>query len=123
MEDNKNFITYDENWQNVSTPEYPSVSEPEEDYSEYKEKIDQAPAPEKIKKNISKQRLLTIQLVLCLLIGLAAYALKSVGGEWYNQAREWYYTNLNNTAVFDSKNGFDINLLLGRASADEAEDI
>ncbi len=121
MEDNKNFITYDKDWQNVSTPEYPDVSEPESEFTEFKDKI---PKPsKKLNRGVSKQRLLTLQLLICLLIGITAFVLKSIGGDWYSLAREWYYTNLNNTAVFDSNGGFDVNLLLGRSTADEAEDI
>lgn len=112
MEENKNTITYDENWQNVATPEYPklSIPEPENDGE-----------PPKPKVNIPKQYLLTFQLIACVLIGIAAFILKSAGGDTYNAVRDWYYSQLNNTAVFDGYKNLDINMLLGRSTPDEAE--
>ena len=111
MEEN---ITYDENWQSVSRSEYPklSVPEPEKD-----EQPDMKP-----KKNTPKHYLLTAQLVVCILIGLGAFILKSTGGDTYKILRDWYYAELNNTAIFDKNSGFDINTLLFKATQDEAKD-
>ena len=110
MEEN---ITYDENWQSVSYSEYPKPISPEP------EKDDE---PKKQRGKFPKQYLLTAQLVVCVLLGLAAFALKSIGGEAYGAIREWYYSELNSAAVFDPDSGFDINTLLGRATSDEADD-
>ena len=111
MEEN---ITYDKNWQSVSQSEYPKLggSEPEKD-----EEPDKEP-----KKNVPKHYLLTVQLVVCILIGLGAFILKSVGGDTYKAFRDWYYAELNNTAIFDKNSGFDINTLLFKATQDEAKD-
>ena len=108
-------ILYDENWQNVTSPEYPVLSEREESDVQKPEN----PEPKPI--NIPKQYLLTLQLVICVLAGIGAFALKSIGGETYETIRDWYYTELNNTAIFEGNSGFDLNLLLGRATPDEAE--
>ena len=111
MEEN---ITYDENWQSVSLSEYPKLSEPE---PEKDKEPDKEP-----KKNTPKHYLLTAQLVICILIGLGAFILKSTGGDTYKDFRDWYYTELNNTAIFDKNSGFDINMLLFKATQDETED-
>ena len=111
MEEN---ITYDENWQSVSRSEYPKLSVPEPEKDEQQDK--------EPKQNAPKHYLLTAQLVICILIGLGAFILKSTGGDTYKIFRDWYYTELNNTAIFDNNSGFDINMLLFKATPDEAED-
>lgn len=118
MEENKNYITYDENWQSVSESEYPVMREPTEVYSE-KEYDNEVSKPRKRKLGAPKQLLITIQLILCVIIALAAFVLKSIGGEIYEMSRDWYYTQLNNSAIFDGKNSFEIDSLFGRATADE----
>lgn len=109
-------ILYDENWQSVTSPEYPVLNEREETPAQKPE----PPEPKPI--NIPKQYLLTFQLVVCILAGIGAFALKSIGGETYETIRDWYYSELNNTAIFDNNSGFDLNLLLGRSTPDEAQD-
>lgn len=118
LEENKNYITYDENWQSVSESEYPVMREPTEVYSE-KEYDNEVSKPRKRKLGAPKQLLITIQLILCVIIALAAFVLKSIGGEIYEMSRDWYYTQLNNSAIFDGKNSFEIDSLFGRATADE----
>lgn len=116
MEENKSYITYDENWQSVSESEYPVLREPTEVYAENYEEI---PEPQKHKPSAPKQLLITIQLVLCIIIALAAFVLKSFGGEIYEIAYNWYYSELNNSAVFDGRNSFDVNSFFGKATSDE----
>ena len=112
-------ILYDENWQNVTSPEYPVLNEREETPAQ-KPETPENPEPKPV--NIPKQYLLTFQLVVCILAGIGAFALKSIGGETYETIRDWYYSELNNTAIFDNNSGFDLNLLLGRTTPDEAQD-
>ena len=57
--------------------------------------------------------------VLLWLLAAAAFVLKSVGGEWYDTAREWYFEQLNDTAVFDGSRDVDLQRLSGTATADE----
>lgn len=120
-EENRSSILYDEGWKSVSDAEYPQfISENNDDSDEYNnpdEKINIA----KKKKDNPKQLLITIQLVLCILAVLAAFALKSIGGEIYETARDWYYTNLNSSAIFDEGQNFDFNSIFGAATQDEAE--
>lgn len=116
MEENKSYITYDENWQNVSESEYPVLREPTEVYTE---DYNDTPEPKNHKPSTPKQLLITIQLVLCIIMALAAFVLKSLGGEIYQTVHDWYYAELNNSAIFDGNNSFDINSLFGKASADE----
>lgn len=122
MNDNKNTITYDEGWQNVTDAEYPhriseDIDETDREYN-YDEEINDIP---KKKKDSPKQLLITIQLVICIVAALVAFALKSIGGEIYETAREWYYTNLNSSAIFDDSQNFDFNSIFGAATRDEAE--
>ena len=111
-------ILYDENWQNVTSPEYPVLNEREETPAQ-KPETPENPEPKPI--NFPKQYLLTFQLVVCILAGIGAFAIKSIGGDTYETIRDWYYSELNNTAIFDNNSGFDLNLLLGRTTPDEAE--
>ena len=112
-------ILYDENWQSVTSPEYPVLNDRGYDREVIEEKKPENPEPKPV--NIPKQYLLTFQLVVCILAGISAFALKSIGGETYETIRNWYYSELNNTAIFDNNSGFDLNLLLGRTTPDEAE--
>ncbi len=111
MEENRNSITYDDNWQSVSESEVPVILDPaqtpEDDAAEPK-----PAAP-------PKQLLLTLQLVICLLTALAAFVLKSIGGELYQTAHEWYVSNLNNTAIFDGREDYNLGILTEKATADE----
>ncbi len=122
-EENKNQITYDEDWQSVSRSEYPArVNEFEadtygDDNTESKNKIS------KKKKDSPKQYLITIQLVLCILIALAAFVLKSIGSDVYSNVRDWYYSQLNSSVIFDSgtdNDGYSLNSLFGGSTQDEA---
>ena len=112
--DERNVITYDENWQSVTEPEYYTPPDDEE-----------AEEPQPVKEVKSKRQgghlLLTIQLIVCGAAALCALALKGAGGEWYRAAKQWYAGNLNNSAVFDSRISFDLSSLFTKATPDEAE--
>ena len=116
MEENISTITYDENWQDVTEPEYPVILEPTEPFEGKSE-------PEKTPRGHTapRQLLLTIQLITCILLLLAAFAIKGIGGEIYQTAREWYYTQLNRSAVFEEYRDFDFSALLRISTPDEAE--
>ena len=103
----------------MTSPEYPVLNDREETPAQTPEPPEN-PEPKPI--NIPKQYLLTFQLVVCILAGIGAFALKSIGGDTYETIRDWYYSELNNTAIFDNNSGFDLNLLLGRTTPDEAQD-
>ena len=116
MDENLNTITYDENWQNVSEPEYHVIDDREDDDLSYEEReIDSY----KAKKDYPKQILVTVQLILCLLIALSAFAIKTIGGDLYENCREMYYAELNNSAIFDGRNSFDLQSLFGKTTQDE----
>ena len=89
MEENRSTITYDENWQDVTEPEY----------------------PRRFRKS----------MICSPLLILAAFAIKGIGGELYLTAREWYYTHLNRSAIFEENRNFDFSALLRLATPDEAE--
>lgn len=121
-EENKSSISYDEGWKSVSEAEYPQfVSENDGEADEYNNPDDEKSNIQKKKKDNPKQLLITVQLVLCILAVLAAFALKSIGGEIYEAARDWYYTNLNSSAIFDENKNFDFNSIFGAATQDEAK--
>ena len=121
-EENKSSISYDEGWKSVSDAEYPQfISENDSEADEIINPDDEKTNVAKKKKDNPKQLLITVQLVLCILAVLAAFALKSIGGEIYEAARDWYYTNLNSSAIFDENKNFDFNSIFGAATKDEAE--
>jgi len=113
-EENRNQITYDENWQTVSYAEYPVTAQSENVESEIIEekKLNK-------KSDSAKQILLTIQLIVCILIALTAFVIKSLGGEFYNISREWYYSNINESAIFDDRNEFNLDNIFSLATEDE----
>lgn len=111
MEENRNSITYDDNWQSVSESEVPVILDPTQTTE------DDVPEPKPVAP--PKQLLLTLQLVICLLTALAAFVLKSIGGELYQTAHEWYVSNLNNTAIFDGREDYNLGILTEKATADE----
>lgn len=116
-EENKNSITYDEGWESVTNCEYPVVGSANLEENEENEKQKE----KKNKDNSPKQLLITIQLILCILIALAALVIKSIGGDFYAQAREKYYSSLNNSAIFDDSDNFNLNKLFGSATQDEVQ--
>ena len=119
MEEKRSTITYDENWQDVTEPEYPVILEPSErSEEETKEFLPGSPAR---RRSAPKQLLLTIQLIACILLFLAAFVIKGIGGEVYQNIREWYYTQLNHSAIFEKDRSFDFSALLRIATPDEAE--
>lgn len=114
---NRNTITYDDDWKSVSYSEYPKTTE-DFDSSEEEEK---SLSPEKniAKKDSPKQLVITIQLVCCIIIALAAFLLNLFGGEVYAATREWYYSSLEKSVVFDTgDNKIDLSNLF-TATSDE----
>lgn len=121
IEDNKSTITYDDNWKSVSVAEYPQTVE---HYSDEEYGMDDNSESEnknipKTKNNSPKQLLITLQLIVCVLIALSAFAIKSIGGELYDTVREWYYSQLNSSVIFVDAPELSISKLFGVATADE----
>lgn len=71
--DNRNTITYDDDWKSVSYSEYPKVSEELDSDEEDANFLSAENSDEK--KNSPKQLVITIQLVCCIIIALAAFCL------------------------------------------------
>lgn len=114
---NRNTITYDDDWKSVSYSEYPKTTE-DFDSSEEEEK---SLSPEKntVKKDSPRQLVITVQLVCCILIALAAFLLNLFGGEVYAATRDWYYSNLEKSVIFDTgDNKIDLSNLFS-ATSDE----
>ena len=116
-EENRNSITYDEGWESVTNCEYPVVGSANLEENEENVKQKQR----KKKDNSPKQLLITIQLIICILIAIAALVIKTIGGDFYAAAREMYYSSLNNSAIFEKLDNFDLNKLLGSATQDEIQ--
>ena len=99
MNENQGYttVTYDDNWQNVSVPETPVF------VREHDSDADVKGEEEKIKKKPphTRQLLLIIQLCLCILICIAAYAIKTFGGDLYENLRNCYYSELNKELIAD----------------------
>ncbi len=116
-EKNTNEITYDDGWQNVSYPEYSAAVEDEEREKDDDENLLPPKAPLKPHKT---QILVTVQLVICVIIAIAALLIKAVGGDFYKSVREWYYTELNKSIIAESNgDGYSLDEIFGTASDDE----
>lgn len=115
----QNEITYDENWQTVSTPEYAQiVSVDEEETAEINNEVADIKKPKK-KRDSPIQLLIIIQLAICLLIALFAYTVKNIGGDFYANLHNWYYSNLNRTLVVENNTEVDFTNILKSSTADE----
>lgn len=118
-EENKNQITYDENWQSVSHSEYPETVIDGIDGDD--ESIDKTEneIPRK-KNNGHNQLLVTIQLIICILIALSAFVIKSFGGQIYQTVQTWYYSQLNSSIIFDnSSDNLSFDKLFSSSTNDE----
>ncbi len=94
----QNEITYDENWQTVTTPEYAKIVK-EDEYLDTEIDTQEDLPKTKKRRDSPRQLLIIIQLIVCALICLFAYILKTVGGDFYTDIRTWYYENLNNSII------------------------
>lgn len=114
---NRNTITYDDDWKSVSYSEYPKTTE---DF-EVNEEDAKSSLSEKstAKKDSSRQLVITVQLVCCILVALVAFLLNLFGGNVYAATRDWYYSNLEKSVIFDTgDNKIDLSNLFG-ATSDE----
>ena len=112
LEERIDAIAYDDDWQ-VSEPE-PAVLREAEEEEEQEQELPGIVRPRAAPHHL----LLSIQLVTCILLAVAAFALKNIGGEFYRTARAWYYEQLNDTVIFDGSRIAEE--LLPAATADEA---
>lgn len=123
-EENRSTITYDDNWKNVSETEYANTYDYSEEKSELyennfdKSNSEQEPQKFKKQKDDTHQYLITIQLIICILIAIIAFFLKNSDSEVYHTAKEWYFSNLNNSVIFEN-NKFDLKSMLGLSTKDE----
>lgn len=114
---NRNTITYDDDWKSVSYSEYPKATEDfEVDEEDAKSSLSEKSTA---KKDSPRQLVITVQLVCCILVALAAFLLNLFGGEVYAATRDWYYSNLEKSVIFDAgDNKIDLSNLFG-ATSDE----
>lgn len=113
MQEENNTIVYDENWQNVSRSEYPVLTKDMEEETEITEHH-----PKK-QLHVPGQYLLIFQLILCFTACLAAFVIKSIGGEVYKSVSGWYHTQMEQEAIYSENKPFDLQKLFGNATADE----
>ncbi len=91
--DNLSSISYEEGWQDAATPvRYEHVERTEEPKEEVR----------KEKKPRSFPLVLIVQLALCLILVLSAYAVKLIGGDLYKSIHSWYVTQLNDEIIMTS---------------------
>ncbi len=110
-----NEITYEDGWQNVSEPEYSHAVADENDVESQEE--EQQPKP---KKTHNSQVLITAQLVICILIAIVALIIKTIGGDFYSFAREWYYSELDKSIIAEgSAQDYKLSEIFGTATEDE----
>ena len=91
---NINEISYADDWKSVKNPIY-------------KEEKVITDTPKK--KEYGKPLLLIIQLILCALVVISAFGIKTFGGDLYNNLHNWYYETLNDEIFLtDSFEDFSI---------------
>lgn len=109
MEDDRERIDMETDWQPVDTPETPVIAADAYEEEETPPRRQSAPP---------RHLLLTVQLAACVLLGVAAFALKSIGGEVWETVRGWYVEQINDSAIFEGARGME--QLWGAATPDEA---
>lgn len=109
-----NEITYEDGWKNVSEPEY-SYSVKNDDTEPQKENPQLKP-----KKTHNSQVLITAQLVICIVIVIVALIIKTIGGDIYSFASEWYYSELNKSIIAEGNaQDYKLSEIFGTATEDE----
>ncbi len=99
-------IEYSDDWESI-----PIIrAEPVHIYSEYDdlqdEEIDNQQMNKKAEKKTKKKKensnpqpVLKLQIFLAVILLATAFILKTAGGDFYAAAKEWYFTNLNNSLI------------------------
>lgn len=96
----ENNISYADDWKNADNPIYCHPSE----------ESGEVPESTVIKSKSSKPILTVIQISVCIIAVLAAYLLKTFGGEYYKEIRKSYYSMLNDEIILSEKfENFDLN--------------
>lgn len=99
-------IEYDDDWQSVQSVKAESIAS-DYDYDDYNEDDEEEQKSSVIKEKVEKlkvrsaQPVIKLQLILCLIIALLAFAFKYFGGELFTYAYDWYTTNLNDPVVIN----------------------
>lgn len=102
--DNPETLTLNDEWQQVYNPVR---------YEKPAESIEQPQKKKKVKKKTAtKPLLIIIQIILCSIVVLSAYLLKTFGGDLYTTVHDWYYSNLNAELIMsDTFENFSLNNL------------
>lgn len=99
-------IEYDDSWQSVQSVKAKSVAY-DYDYDDYNDDEEAEEKSSVIKEKTEKlktpsaQPVIKLQLILCIIIALLAFAFKSFGGDLFTYAYNWYNTNMNNPVVIN----------------------
>ena len=94
--DNPDTFYFENDWKPVYNPvQYENY---DNNLSDDTEEIKDKKAP-KIKKVEGKPLLMIIQILLCLIIMLAAYALQTFRPDMFKDIKGWYDKNLNNEII------------------------
>ena len=103
-------IEYEENWQNVPVTRAEPFNGDEEYFSDYDENDDISyetdeyqnnPPAFRKKENSVPQPVIKLQLILSVIVILGLFLMKSLGGDFYDSAKKWYFENLNKSLVID----------------------
>lgn len=119
-------ITYEEDWQSSSQPQYAQTVRLVENYSGYDDSDDETSENDARlqghkKPKSPKQWLIIVQLILCFLAFAGFFALKEIGGDLYKSVVQWYKTELNNSMIMNNDiSNIDLDQFLnGIATNDE----
>lgn len=120
MDDYRNDrIIYDEGWQKVSTPQVVESIPKEESTENSKTEELTKKTKDKEKKKLTFPALISIQLVICVMIAVTAFALKFMGSDAFSKLSDWYHKMSEVTLVPNSTfENFDLSKYLP-ASVDQ----
>ena len=99
-------IEYDDQWQSVQSVKAESIAY-DYDYDDYNDDREEDEKNSVVREKVEKlkirsaQPVIKLQLILCIIIALLAFAFKAFGGDLFSYAYDWYKTNLNNPVVIN----------------------
>lgn len=81
------------------------------DIDEYIEEYIDSEPPHKRDKNAPRECVIVFQLAVCIILAVAAFVLKSVGGEIYDEIKTFYFDNINNSIIIEMDNDNNSNFV------------
>ena len=95
----------------ITSQQYAAEDESTDEYNDYSEEYENPEPTRKRDRNAPRETVLVFQLAVCILLAIAAFAVKSIGGELYNEVRTFYYNNINNSIIIETDNNNNLSFV------------